>query len=90
MNTEELTETVNALANLVLVQAGQASAFGAVIDALIATLGTSFPPLVAPLLQHLEVLAEMRRENLAEESFEGFDSIIEDIQGNLRILQKNA
>lgn len=87
MNTEELTEVVTALHQLCMTQAGRIAALETVSDAVVATVGIAFPPLLGELSKHIEGLAKYNRESVGEDSVTSYDAKLDNILNNLRILQ---
>lgn len=80
MNTEELTEFATASHGLAMAQAGKVAALASITEALIATVGLAFPPLLAELEQHLNHLQALQRATLEEDSLAAFDQQIRQIR----------
>ena len=88
MNSEELAEVVVALHQLCMAQAGRIAAMETVSDAVVATLGLSFPPLLGQLAKHIDGLVEHHRSSVQDESMDSYDAKLAEIQRNLRNLQR--
>lgn len=86
MNAEQLTEVVSALHHLSLVQSGQLAAQKTIIDALIAAIGVSLPPIADQLSSHIDGLAPFARSSLEPESISSFESGLAAVRENIRIL----
>lgn len=88
MNNEELTDTVNALYDLCMVQAGRIEALEVMHGAVVASLGVSLPPLIDQIAQHAKGLSSYRRDLLEPASLEVFDSTLHSFAENLEALGK--
>lgn len=88
MNTEELSEVVSALHKLCMVQAGKIAALETVSDAVVATLGLSFPPLLEQLASNIDGLAPYYRSSVQSENMHAYEAKLAEVQQNLRILQR--
>lgn len=87
MNTEELSAVVTALHGLALEQAGKVDALVSITEALIATVGLAFPPLLPELEQHLNHLYGMRRVLLDGETQTAYEAHALQTLSNIRTLQ---
>jgi len=87
MNTEELTEVVTALHQLCMVQAGKIAALETVSDAVVATIGMAFPPLLEELSKHIEGLSRYNRDAVGDNSVASYEAKLGEVLNNLRVLQ---
>jgi hypothetical protein len=87
MNTDQLTEAVEALHGLAMAQAGKLAAQQTVIEALIAALGTELTPLIEHVSVHLRELSCFGSDELEELSLPAFESTIEAFQEKVLALQ---
>jgi hypothetical protein len=86
--TETLEKLVHVLAVRNLANAGVMAAHRAAIDALICTIGTNLPHLLAPLGTYLDGIQKELRGDLVPDSVEAFDNTVGAIQGGIQVLQR--
>lgn len=86
MNNEELAATVNALYGLCMAQAGKLAALATINEAVVASLGTSLPPLIGQIAQHANGLSPYHRGPLEPESLSAFDSTLASFNETLNAL----
>lgn len=89
MNNDELSEVVTALHQLGLAQSGQMMAIQTTIDALIATIGISLPPLIDTFSENLETLSALHKKTLEQSTIESYENNIAIIIDNLKYLRKS-
>lgn len=87
MTNEELTRAIHSLGEMNLALAGRLAALEAANGALLAALGSSLPPLLPQIEQHLFGLAPHARASLEPESFEAFENAVASFAANVRALQ---
>ncbi len=87
MTNDELTRAVHSLSEMNLALAGRVAAAEAVNGALLAALGTSLPPLLPQIEQHLFGLAPHLCATLEPDSVDAFEAAVAGFAANLRALQ---
>ncbi|WP_218510842.1 hypothetical protein [Variovorax sp. dw_308] len=90
MTEEQFAEFASAANQMAMIHTGQLAALQTVVDALVATVVTSLPPLTEKMQETLKALAAVQREahNLQPIEAQFFDSLIEATQANLDILRR--
>ncbi len=86
MNNEELSGAVSTLLSFGMVQAGKIAAFQTVVDALIATMGTSLPSLASQLELHLTTLSTEYKPELEDEALDVYNENIATWINSIKVL----
>lgn len=89
MNENELAEVLSALHDLTLAQSGAIAAQKTIIDALIAAICLSLPPIAEQLSFHIDGLSPHTRSSLDPNSISSYESSIESVKENIKILAGN-
>jgi hypothetical protein len=87
MGNEKLQESVNALSQFCLIQAGQIGALKLITDAMVETMGNNMPSMLEPLYANVEELAGNLRGTLEPDTRNAFDNMIRDFQYRIDLLR---